>query len=269
MAKTIRKRFNFQNFEKQLSSSVPCVRVNEQLITAQEVLAKNPDFTLSPVENILIYQGRGKPKYLEEFKENKIFFMKMATKYVIDRLDIEPLKGIAIYSDVPNNIYLDLLVRFSKTTKVDYIVNHLQTYLETRKAIEENGFTGISIYNASFASIITCVSRPVNTFICLPKSTTFDLLRSTPDYFLRIKQEKLDEIIKEEMESLEASAKVVEIGGRLVYMIPTICKKESSNLIGNFLTNHPNFELVEEKQFFPFESFDSCLYYAILKRRGE
>ena len=103
----------------------------------------------------------------------------------------------------------------------------------------------------------------------LPRNSMFDLLRSTPDYFIRIKQEKLDEIIAEEAGTLENASQLVELDGTLVYMIPTISKKESSTLIGNFLYKHPEFELIEEKQFFPFEAFDSCLYYAILRRKGE
>lgn len=247
--------------------SVPSVRINNQLTTAEKVLSKNPDFSISPVEDILIYQGRGTPKALEEFKNNSIFFMKMGTKYVIDRLDIEPLKGMVLYSDVPNNIYLDMVSRFGSGVKMDIITNHLQSYFEMKKIVEAAPYNGISLYNAKATSVITCVSRPVGTVLCLPKSTTFDLLRSTPDYFLRIKQDKLDSIIKDELEALEECSKVTEVDGKLVYMIPTICKKESSNLIADFLSEHPNFDLVEERQFFPFESFDSCLYYAILEKK--
>ena len=79
----------------------------------------------------------------------------------------------------------------------------------------------------------------------------------------------LDEIIAEEAGTLENASQLVELDGTLVYMIPTISKKESSTLIGNFLYKHPEFELVEEKQFFPFEAFDSCLYYARLKKVSE
>ena len=33
-----------------------------------------------------------------------------------------------------------------------------------------------------------------------------------------------------------------------------------------FLVEHKDFELVEERQFFPFEVYDSCLYSARLKK---
>ena len=263
------KGVTFKILKCNYHQSTPSVRVNERVTTAQDILNKYPDFAQSPVDNILVYQGRGTPKHLEEFKTNKIFFMKMATKYVIDKLEIEPIKRIAIYSDVPNNIYLDLVARFGKDVAADVVINHTQSFFECKKVIEENRYDNIRLYNASYSSLITCISHRVGTMICLPKNTIFDLLRSTPDYFIRVKQEKLDEIIKEESESLEEASRMVELDGNLVYMIPTVSKKESSTLIGNFLYKHPEFELIEEKQFFPFEAFDSCLYYAIMRRKGE
>lgn len=258
----------FKILKTNYHQSTPSIRVNKQLTTAEKILGKNPDFALSPVENILVYQGRGTPKNLEEFKDNRIFFMKMATKYVLDKLEIEPIKGIAIYSDVPNNIYLDLVARFGKEVKADIITNHLQSFYETKKVVDTSGFVNISLYNASSSSVITCVSRPVDTCLCLPKNTTFDLLRSTPDYFLRIKQDQLDSLIAGELAALEECSKVVEVDGKIAYMVPTISKKESTNLIAKFLTDHPEFELLEERQFFPFEPFDSCLYYAIMRRKA-
>ena len=262
------KGYTFKILKCNYHQSTPCVRVNERLISEEEFLVNHQDFSKSPVDGILIYQGRGTPKYLDEFKHNKIFFMKMATKYVIDRLDIEPLKKIAIYCEVPNNIYLDLTARFGNKVAFDLITNHTQFYFDSKKIIENFGFSNIALYNANYTSLITCVSQKVGTFFVLPKNTTFDLLRSTPDFFYRIKQDKLDEIIAEETASLEEASKLVEQDGNLIYMVPTISKKESSVLIANFLFKHPEFELVEEKQFFPFEPFDSCLYYAILTRKS-
>ena len=259
----------FKVLKTNYRQSIPSIRVNEQLTTKEKVLSAHPDLVASPIDNILIYQGKGTPKYFEEFKKNGIFFMKMATKLVLDKLEIEPIKRIAIYSDVPNNIYLDLVSRFGNKVTMDLIINHTQSYYETKRMCESHNYTGISLYNAASSSLITCVSNKVGTMICLPKSTTFDLLRSTPDYFLRIKQDQLDEIIKGESSSLEECANLVERDGTLAYMVPTMSKKESTALIANFLFLHKDFELVEERQFFPFDEFDSCLYYAILKKTGE
>lgn len=249
--------------------SVASIRVNEKEVNIDEFLSKHPDFSKAPVDNMIVYQGRGEAKNLEEFKDRRVFFMKMATKVILDKLELDPIKRVAIYTEVPNNIYLDLTTRFGKDYPLDLVINHANTLHETRKVAKEMGLSHLYIYDSNYQGLITCISKKVNVFLCLPKSSILDLLRSTPDYFLRIKQEQLDEIIVGQLNSLEECSKFVEDDGELVYMIPTLSRKESNSLIANFLVKHPEFSLIEEHQFFPFESFDSCMYYARLKKMGE
>lgn len=256
----------FKTLKVNYRQSVPSIRVNEKNIDIDEFLGKHPDFSKAPIDNMIIYQGRGTPKKLPEFESGDLFFMKMATKYILDILDLDVLKGIAIYTEVPNNIYLDLLTRFSEDTKLDLVINNTFCYYEVKRNLQKVAKHHIFVYEAEYSSLLTCLSKKVHTMICMPKSSTFDLLRSTPDYFLRIKQDKLDEIIANESACLLECSKYVEEGGELVYMIPTLSRKESNNVIAKFLVDNKDFELVEERQFFPFEVYDSCLYFARLKK---
>ena len=256
----------FKTLKVNYRQSVPSIRVNEKKIDIDEFLAKHPDFSKAPVDNMIIYQGRGSPKKLPEFDNGSLYFMKMATKVILDSLDLDVLKGIAIYTEVPNNIYLDLLTRFGEEAKADLVINNTNCYYETKRNLEKLGKHRMFIYEAEYTSLLTCLSKKVHTMICMPKSSTFDLFRSTPDYFLRIKQEGLDELIANESACLAECSKYVEDGGELVYMIPTLSRKESNNIIAKFLVDNKDFELIEERQFFPFEVYDSCLYSARLKK---
>ena len=256
----------FKTLKVNYRQSVPSIRVNEKKIDIDEFLAKHPDFSKAPVDNMIIYQGRGSPKKLPEFDNGSLYFMKMATKVLLDSLDLDVLKGIAIYTEVPNNIYLDLLTRFGEEAKADLVINNTNCYYETKRNLEKLGKHRMFIYEAEYTSLLTCLSKKVHTMICMPKSSTFDLFRSTPDYFLRIKQEGLDELIANESACLAECSKYVEDGGELVYMVPTLSRKESNNIIAKFLVENKDFELIEERQFFPFEVYDSCLYSARLKK---
>lgn len=249
--------------------SVTSIRVDEKRVDLDEFISKHPDFSKSPIDNMIVYQGRGNLKNLDEFKDNRLFFMKMGTKYVLDRLDLDPIKRVAIYAETPNNMYLEIMTRFGKDYTLDLVINHTSTLFDARRIAKEMGYSHLYIYDSGYSGLITCLSQKVNTMICLPKSSLLDLLRSTPDYFLRIKQEQLDSIILDELNCLEECSKFVDDGGELVYMIPTLSRKESNSLIANFLVNHPQYSLIEEHQFFPFESYDSCMYYARLKKMGD
>lgn len=256
----------FKTLKVNYRQSVPSIRVNEKKIDIDEFLAKHPDFSKAPVDNMIIYQGRGSPKKLPEFDNGSLYFMKMATKVILDSLDLDVLKGIAIYTEVPNNIYLDLLTRFGEEAKADLVINNTNCYYETKRNLEKLGKHRMFIYEAEYTSLLTCLSKKVHTMICMPKSSTFDLFRSTPDYFLRIKQEGLDDLIANESACLAECSKYVEDGGELVYMVPTLSRKESNSVIAKFLVENKDFELIEERQFFPFEVYDSCLYSARLKK---
>lgn len=256
----------FKTLKVNYRQSVPSIRVNEKKIDIDEFLAKHPDFSKAPVDNMIIYQGRNSPKKMPQFEDGSLYFMKMATKVILDSLDLDVLKGIAIYTEVPNNIYLDLLTRFNEEAKADLVINNTNCYYETKRNLEKIGKHRMFIYEAEYTSLLTCLSKKVHTMICMPKSSTFDLLRSTPDYFLRIKQEGLDELIANESACLAECSKYVEDGGELVYMVPTLSRKESNNVIAKFLVDNKDFELIEERQFFPFEVYDSCLYSARLKK---
>ena len=256
----------FKTLKVNYRQSVPSIRVNEKKIDIDEFLAKHPDFSRAPVDNMIIYQGRGSPKKLPEFDNGSLYFMKMATKVILDSLDLDVLKGIAIYTEVPNNIYMDLLTRFKEEAKADLVINNTNCYYETKRNLEKLGKHRMFIYEAEYTSLLTCLSKKVHTMICMPKSSTFDLFRSTPDYFLRIKQEGLDDLIANESACLAECSKYVEDGGELVYMVPTLSRKESNSVIAKFLVENKDFELIEERQFFPFEVYDSCLYSARLKK---
>lgn len=258
----------FKLLKHNYHQSIPTVRVDVNKISIESFMSKHPDFVKSEVENVLLYQGRGTPKSLEEFKTNKIFFMKPATKIVTDKVTLDPFTKTAIFAGVPNNIYLEILARLNGNANLDIVTSHGQNYYDTKKIVDSLGKDSVALYRTEPENIRTCISTTVDNFFCLPSSTCLDLLRSTPDYFLRIKQEKLDDIIAKEKLTLNECANLVSEGGSLVYMVPTLSKKETTALVGEFLSDHKEFELIEEKQFVPFDSFDSLLYYAILKKNS-
>lgn len=147
---------------------------------------------------------------------------------------------------------------------------HSQVYHEARRNIDLFKLDKVNVYDCSSGSsglVITCLSNKVHTMFVLPKNSSFDLLRSTPDYFLKIKPEQLDSFIQGQLSALKECNPFLEDDGELIYLIPTIAKKEGHKVIETFLLDHPHYTLLEEKQYMPFEEMDSCLYFAHLKKR--
>ena len=69
-----------------------------------------------------------------------------------------------------------------------------------------------------------------------------------------------------QQEILASAAEMLAPGGRLVYSTCTLNRKENEKQVSRFLSEHPEFSLVREKTFFPFE-FDSDGFYVALMHR--
>ena len=124
----------------------------------------------------------------------------------------------------------------------------------------------MNLYEANASSIITCLSKPVHTFIVLPDSSRLNLLQVLPDYFLRFDIEKLDELLANQALALKEASQQIEDNGYLLYMVDTINKKENRSLINEFLKEHPEFVLVNDKLYFPYKKYGGSYYFAVLKK---
>ena len=216
------------------------------------------DFEPSKIEGVYKYIGK------TPIKNEKLFPCVPAMKYAFDKVDVDPLRGIAIYSEISSYILNELLLRTNKFVKADYLAGSQSSLFEAKRLVKDLDMQKVSVYECQASSALTAISQPVHTFFVLPNNTNFALLRSKPEYFLRIKQEELDFLIVHEMECLDECSKLVEEGGQLVYMVPTLSNKEGHGIVDKFLKSHANYKLVDEKQFFPCNSLESAFYFAIL-----
>jgi ribulose-phosphate 3-epimerase len=61
--------------------------------------------------------------------------------------------------------------------------------------------------------------------------------------------------------------KFVEAGGLLFYAINTMNHKEGKALIEEFLHQHPDFKLLTQQQYLPYDTLNTALYYAALRKQ--
>ena len=234
----------------------------------KEEILSDENFTEVPEDDFFVnYVGKAPLKENNFLKEAKIFPFKKSLKLVFDKVDLDPLKGIAVYSGFANNYFLELLARNGQNLSFDLVVGSPQAYFEAKKNLNLYKLSKVNLFEESKASIETCLSRKYHTFILSPINSNFSLLRETPDYFLRFKPEMFDELIAKELDLLNQADAFVEDDGEIVYIIPTISYKESHGVVEKFLLGHDEYSLLEEKQFLPCDSYNSSLYFAILRKK--
>ena len=242
------------------------VRIDNTKISDEDFFAQYPDFEASDLSGIAFYKGQDKFKNTDAFNKQLAVVITPAYKEMLDEGDVDLLRGLAIYSEYQNDIFLELASRFASINNVDFMGGSYSAFINTKNALNKAGIAGVNVYEAGASSIVTCISKPVHTFVVMPDSSRLNLLQVLPDYFLRFDIEKLDELIANQGKALNEACSQVEDGGYLLYLVDTISKKETTCVVNEFLKNHPEYTLVRDKLYFPYKKYGGSYYFAVLKK---
>lgn len=251
------------------SKPAPTVlRINNNLISDEDFFNQYPDFEKCDVSGAALYIGEGRFKNHPAMEKGLVVALPLAYKEMVDEGDVDLLRGLAIYAEYPNDLLTELLARFNNLNNIEFMAGTYSAFINTKNALNKHAIKGINVYEANASSIITCVSKPVHTFIVMPDSSRLNLLQVLPDYFLRFDINKLDELIANQSKTLNEASNQVEDGGYLLYLVDTISKKENSGVINEFLKGHPEFALIKDKLYFPYKKFGGSYFFAVLKKQA-
>ena len=240
------------------------VRIDHNNIDDNEFIQKYEEFELFENPGVARHKKGNAKKH--PCLESDALLYPLGYKYMCEDLDLDPLRGIAVYSGCQNPILKELYVRLGRRLKMEYLVSHQKDFFEAQKFAKKTGMTDVAFYETKHDAFSSCISKPVHTLFVCPENTNFNNLIEKPDYFLKIQQDQLDGFIQKQRETLNAAAKHVEDGGYLIYFLPTVCKNETRGNVRAFLNEHPEFKLENEKQLFPFDPYKSMLYFAVLRK---
>ncbi|MBQ9267041.1 MAG: 16S rRNA (cytosine(967)-C(5))-methyltransferase RsmB [Clostridia bacterium] len=93
------------------------------------------------------------------------------------------------------------------------------------------------------------------------------VIRKKPEIKWTRKEEDIPELVKIQAQILDNGARYLKRGGTLIYSTCTVLKQENEEQIQKFLSNHKDFELVEEKKLYPHIDNTDGFYIAKLARR--
>ena len=249
---------------KNLNSAL---RINTYAISDEQFFAKYNDVVPCDIAHVAVAQYENTNlKGHQSIKKGDAFLYPLGYKLMCEDLDIDPLRGIAIYNGCSNHILKELYAILGPFFKADVLCNNQSTLIEAENIKKRYHLEGLSLYECPHTAMLTCISKPVHTMFVSPENSHFQSLIDLPEYFLRCKQEDLDRFIEIEKESLLEASKQVENGGDLIYFVPTLCKNETKRVVRSFLEEHKNFTLVNEKQLFTFDPYKSILYFAIIRK---
>ena len=243
------------------------LRINNVKISDEDFFSQFPEFESCDIPGVALYKGEGKmAKNSPVFEKQLAAVLTPAYKEMLDDGDVDLLRGLAVYAEYPNDLLIELSSRFENINNVEFVAGTYSAFINTKNSLNRYGIKGINIYEAGVSSIITCITKPVHSFLVMPDSSRLNLLQVLPDYFLRFDIEKLDALIANQGKALNEASAQVEDGGYLLYLVDTISKKETSGIINEFVKEHPDFVLVRDKQYFPYKKYGGSYYFAVLKK---
>jgi 16S rRNA C967 or C1407 C5-methylase (RsmB/RsmF family) len=161
---------------------------------------------------------------------------------------------------------LELPVYTEQHIRINIVTNSIERKLAMQKSLQSFQLSNISLYESEPKGLITFLSKKQDVVFVVPQCSKFDLIRSLPDFFIHFKQEDLDRLIISQKEALFESCQFVEDRGLLFYGVNTMNQKEGKLLIEEFLQYHPQFKLIQEFQYFPFDKFNTALYVAAMRK---
>ena len=243
------------------------VRVRLSKTSADAVIGNSVDFSKAPVEGMLFYNGKTPLRKLEEFRRGNLFLERMLTKELLDKYRIhEPFELFCYDGNEDGSVLKEIIETYGKEIGLNLGVPSLDSHADVTAMLRRDGLKNVNFFAAKPDCLESAISKPQDLVIACPNSTKFELVREEPDFLLHFKKDEMDALFEQEKAVLDGCAKYVAEDGTLIYMIYTISKKEGHQTIASFLSNNPEFKIVEERQAFPFEETDTAMYYAVMKK---
>ena len=217
-------------------------------------------------DNLLNYIPEKSLKSLQLVHQNIIFSIQYAEIVLKNKLLNLENKEITLYLAGKNNGYVPLIDKYFDNNKLHIFYKNEKKYLSPLSKIKKNNEKAFDTYKANEDSLEAYLSLKQDLIVYFADSSYLDNFRRLPDYGIVFNQSNIDEYIKSQEKGLEELDKELDVGGCLVYAVPTLNIKETVVQIYKFLEKHKNYHEEYSEMFFPFEKNNSTYYFAILRK---
>ena len=235
-------------------------RINTLKITKEELQADSRVQFLNDIS----FTFDGNITDTEWFRNGQVIIQDIASAMIPEYLEVKPGMRVLDVCAAPGTKTQEIAMLMKDQGRIDAgdLYEH-RTELISR--LMER--TGVSIVSAAVRDATeTPEGEQYDRILADVPCSGLGDLRGKPEIRLHTAPEDLDELAAVQKKILAASAPALKPGGILVYSTCTLNRKENENQIALFLKEHPEFILMKEKTFFPFELNSDGFYVAQLKK---
>lgn len=243
-----------------------CGRINTLKIDLEEVFDSYgvEKGTLSPTafymeENLL---------QSDWFKEGMVWIQDEASQMVSDFVEAKPGMKVLDACSAPGTKAAGIACHMNNEGWIDAVELHEARNRLIEQKMRQLEIDIVHVKTMDARTIHTEFKQDYDRVLCDVPCSGLGVLRRKADIKLRLKPEVLDELQKLQAEILESAQTCLKVDGLLVYSTCTLNRKENEGQIKQFLKNHDNYVLIEEKTIFPDQYGSDGFYMAKLKRNA-
>lgn len=274
ICKMLCKHYGYKKAYKAVASSRRNVNlslnVNTLLTSRDDLLKKYPSIYEKGIltDTALKYKGKQKLIDLNAFTSNFFFVEDESKQLLVRNLNLELNDNCLLINEEKGSVAIDMATKIKDKGIIHVACNNVIDYNSVKTMVERFKMHSLDIFESNVDQLITHVSYgSCDKVLFIAPSSSLGLVRKKPDILLTLKKEDIDNILKSQKEQLEEVSKFVKDDGLLEYAVFTYSKKETNQIIKEFTLNHPEFELICEKQIFANDVPCDGVYFALLRKK--
>lgn len=232
-------------------------RLKEENIKT-EVLSKYPD-ALELIEKSNIFKTTA-------FKEGLFEIQDAGSQMIAPFLDAKPGMRVVDVCAGAGGKTLHLAALMENKGQI-YALDIFEWKLkELKKRAKRNGAQNIQTKLIDTTKVIKKMENTCDRLLIDAPCSGLGVLSRNPDAKWKLSADFVNSVINEQQKILNDYSKIVKKGGALVYATCSILPAENQKQIESFLTNHPEYKLVRQKQLFPSQTGYDGFYMAYLEK---
>lgn len=244
------------------------LQINQLKSTKEELLKENIYLDISDVDNGLIYSGINSLTSLQDYKQGKIYSLDLTNQIILEKINLDYGDQVLHLSSIKGDLtsYLGCkLIELNE--KIDTNSNNEISYRQGKYLYQRLGLKNVTSYLSNIDYLRTYLRYDnYDKVFTTPNSSDLGKISRKPGLLLTLKKNDIDMYSSNQYLELCEADKYLKVGGQLIYIIYTITLEETTNVISKFIDNHQNYNLVEQKQIFPYDNNSDGAYYAILEK---
>ena len=212
------------------------------------------DESYIPVEKDMYIATKDSVMQTQEYLEGRISIQDLGSYQIAQFMDVQKGDSVLDCCGAPGTKTFAMAEACQDACRIDSMDIHAHRVQLIKNDAKRLGITNVNAICQDATKLEGF--KEYDRILCDVPCSGYGVLARKPDIKLHMKPEDMDTLIPLQASILDSASKHLKDNGILVYSTCTCNKKENEKQVEKFLSQHPNFELLEQRTIFPDEKND-------------